>query len=144
MAVTITLYNHTKARFASGANAEGDTYRVALYSAATFDAADTTLAGITGTQLSTGNGYTAGGATVPNVSVATVDTNAARFTGDPVVWTADGGPIAASFAVLYNDTDTDDPPVAFIDFDGEESAGDGTDFRVNWNADGIVTFTAPA
>lgn len=60
--MTISLYNHTARLFASGANAEGDTYKLKLYSAATFAAADTTLAGITGTEATTGTGYTAGGA----------------------------------------------------------------------------------
>lgn len=141
MAVTIALYNHTSQRFASGANAVGDTYKVKLYTAATFDASHTTLAGVGGTEATTGTGYTAGGATLANVSVTTVTTNDAKFDADDVTWTASGGAIAASYAVIYNDTDTDDPPLAFIDFDGSQSAGDGTDFKIVWNANGIFTFT---
>lgn len=142
MAVTISLYNHTARRFADGSNAQADTYKVALYTAATFDAANTTLAGITKTEVASGSGYTTGGATLGNVLVTTVSTNGAKFDADDVTWSADGGPITASYAILYNDTDTDDPPVAFIDFDGSESAGDGTDFLIVWNANGIFTWTA--
>jgi hypothetical protein len=141
VAVTISLYNHTASRFASGANAVGDTYKVKLLSAATFDATHTTLAGTGGTEATTGTGYTAGGATLSNVAVTTVTTNDAKFDADDVTWTASGGAITASYGIIYNDTDTDDPPVAFIDFDGSQSAGDGTDFKIIWNASGIVTFT---
>jgi len=141
MAVTISLYNHTAKLFAEGGNAAADTYKVKLYASATFSAADTTLAGITGTEATTGTGYTAGGQTLANVAVTTVTTNDAKFDADDVTWTASGGSIDAAYGVIYNDTDTDDPPIAFIDFDGTQSAGDGTDFKVVWNANGIFTFT---
>lgn len=141
MAVTISLFNHTAKRFASGENAVGDTYRVKLYSSTTFDAAATTLASVTGTEASTGTGYTAGGAALTNVTVTVETTNDAKFDADDVTWTASGGPIAAAFGVIYNDTDADDPPLAYIDFDGLQSAGDGTDFKIVWNASGIFTFT---
>ncbi len=141
MAPTISLYNHTRARFASGANAVGDTYKVKLLTAATFNATHTTLAATGGTEVANGSGYTTGGATLANAAVTTVNTNEAKFDADDVTWAASGGAITASFAILYNDTDADDPPVAFIDFDGAETAGTGTDFKIIWNANGIVTFT---
>lgn len=141
MAVTISLYNHTAKLFAEGSNAAADTYKVKLFSAATFNAANTTLAGITGTEATTGTGYTAGGQSLANVAVTTVTTNDAKFDADDLTWTASGGSITASYAVLYNDTDANDPPLAFIDFDGSQSAGDGTDFKIAWNVNGIFTFT---
>lgn len=141
MAVTISLYNHTAKLFAEGSNAAADTYKVKLYSAATFDATDTTLTDVGGTEATAGTGYTAGGETLANVAVTTVTTNDAKFDADDVTWTASGGSITASYAVIYNDADTDDPPLAFIDFDGSQSAGDGTDFKIVWNANGIFTFT---
>lgn len=143
MAVTISLYNHTAAKFADGSFAVGDTYKVNLYSAFSFDAADTTKtdAESGGTQLSTANGYTQNSKTLANVAVTTVTTNDAKFDADDVTWTASSGSIAAMGALIYNDTDTNDPPVAWIDFDGTQTAGDGTDFKILWNASGIVTFT---
>ena len=140
MAVTISLYNHTAARFANGANAVGDTYKVKLLTAATFDATHATLAATGGTEASN-TGYTAGGATLANVAVTTVTTNDAKFDADDVTWTATGAALEAAYAIIYNDTDADDPPVAFIDFGGTESAGAGTDFKIVWNASGIFTFT---
>jgi hypothetical protein len=141
VAVTISLYNHTAKRFAEGTNAVGDTYKVKLLTAATFDATHTTLAATDGTEATAGTGYTAGGQALANVAVTTVTTNDAKFDADDVTWTASGGSITASYAIIYNDTDTDDPPVAFIDFDGSQSAGSGTDFIIVWNASGIFTWT---
>ena len=141
MAVTISLYNHTAARFADGSNAVGDTYKVKLLTAATFNATHTTLAATGGTEVANANGYVTGGATVAGVAVTTVTTNDAKFDADDTAWTASGGSITASYGILYNNTDTDSPPVAFIDFDGSKSAGDGTNFTIVWNASGIFTFT---
>jgi hypothetical protein len=141
VAVTISLYNHTAKLFADGSFAASDTYKVKLLTAATFDATHTTLAGTGGTEVANANGYTTGGAALTNVAVTTVTTNDAKFDADDVTWSASGGSITASFAILYNDTDANDPPVAFIDFGGSESAGDGTDFLIVWNASGIFTWT---
>lgn len=141
MAVSISLYNHTAKLFADGSNAAGDTYKVKLLSAATFDASHTTLAATAGTESTAGTGYTSGGQALSNVAVTTVTTNDAKFDADDLTWTASGGSIDASYAIIYNDTDADDPPLAFIDFDGAQSAGDGTDFKIVWNASGIFTFT---
>lgn len=141
MPATISLYNHTARRFADGSNVAGDTYKLKLLSAATFDATHTTLSETGGTEASTGTGYTAGGQSLTNVVIETVTTNDARFDADDLTWTASGGSLTASYGILYNDTDSNDPPVAFIDFGGSQSAGDGTDFKVVWNASGIVTFT---
>ena len=141
MAVSISLYNHTAKLFADGSLAVGDTYKVKLLSAATFDASHTTLAATGGTEATGGTGYTSGGQALANVAVTTVTTNDAKFDADDVTWTASGGSITASYAIIYNDTDADDPPLAFIDFDGSQSAGDGTDFKIVWNASGVFSFT---
>lgn len=142
MAVTVSIYNHTAQRFASGANASTDTYKVMLCTAATFNAADTTLAGITKTEVASGNGYTTTGASLVSVAVTTVTTNDAKFDANDVTWTVPAaGTLTASYGILYNDTDANDPPVAFIDFDGSKSATDGAIFQIIWNADGIFTFT---
>jgi hypothetical protein len=141
VAVTVSLYNHTAKRFADGSNAVGDTYKVMLCTAATFDATNTTLAGITKTEVASANGYTTGGATLANVAVNTVTTNDASFDADDASWTASGGSITASYAILYNSTDANSPPLALIDFGGSQSAGDTTDFKIVWNASGIFTFT---
>ncbi len=141
MAVTISLYNHTAKLFADGSNAAADTYKVALYTAATFDATNTTLADVSKTEVAGSFGYTTGGQALSNVAVTTITTNDAKFDADDLTWSASGGSITASYAILYNDTDANDPPIAFIDFGGSESAGTGTDFLIVWNASGIFTWT---
>jgi hypothetical protein len=144
MAITVSLYNHTRSRFGSGANAVADTYKVILCTAATFDATNTTLAAITKTEVANANGYTTGGLALTGVAVSIVSTSNAKFDADDASWSASGGSIAAAKAILFNDTDTDDPPVALIDFDGTVTAADGTNFVIRWNSNGIFTFTAPA
>jgi hypothetical protein len=141
VAVTISLYNHTARQFADGSFAAGDTYKLMLCTSATFSAADTTLAGITKTEIAGSFGYTTGGKALTGIAVTTTTTNDAKFAADDVTWSASGGSIAAAFGILYNDTDTNDPPVAFINFGGTETAGSGTDFRVIWDASGIFTWT---
>lgn len=141
MAVTISVYNHTAAKFADGSFAVGDTYKVKLLTAATFDATNTTLAATGGTEVAGANGYTTGGQALANVAVSTVTTNDAKFDADDVTWTASGGNLTASYGILFNDTDANDPPLAFIDFGGSQTAGDGTQFKIVWNASGIFTFT---
>jgi hypothetical protein len=141
MTVTVSLYNHTTQRFANGSNSVSDTYKLKLLTAATFTATHTTLAATGGTEVANGNGYTTGGQALTSVVVSTVTTNDASLDADDVTWSASGGAITASFGILYNDTDSNDPPVAFIDFGGSETAADGTSFIVVWNASGILTFT---
>lgn len=141
MAVTISLYNHTTRRFADGSNVAADTYKVKLLSAATFDPTHTTLAATGGTETASGTGYTTGGATLSNVTIATVTTNDARFDADDLIWYATGGSIVAAYAILFNSSDTDNPPIAFIDFGGSETADDGTLFKISWNANGILSWT---
>jgi hypothetical protein len=138
---TLQLYNHTAQRFASGANSSTDTYKVKLLTAATFDATNVTLAATGGTEVAGADGYTTGGATLSGVAVTTVTTNDAKFDANDVTWSATGGGITASFAIIFNDTDTDDPPVAFVDFGGSRTVNSGNDFVISWNADGIFTWT---
>jgi hypothetical protein len=139
MAVTISLYNHTAKLFADGSNAAADTYKVKLFTAATFNAAHTTETAAGGTEVANGNGYTTGGATLANVTVSTVTTNDAKFDADDVTWTASSSTLQASYARIYNATDS--TPLAFIDFGEVKSAGVGTDFLIQWDAAGIFPFT---
>lgn len=144
MAVTITPYNHTAQLIASGQVNSGDTYLINLYSAFTFDATATTKAGAeTGaTQLATQFGYTQNAKTLTTVSVTTVTTNDAKFDADDVQWTASGGSIGpATYANIYADTLTNDPPLFYIDFGQAETATDGTAFKIVWNSSGIFTLT---
>lgn len=144
MPVTISLYNHTAQKFADGSFAVGDTYKINLYSAFSFDATDTTkaLAESGGTQLATNYGYTQDNKVIASVAVNITTTNDATFDAADITWTAAGGDIGPAVgALMFNDTDANDPPVAYIDFGGGQTAVNGTDFKIIWNASGIFTFT---
>jgi hypothetical protein len=144
MAVTVTPYNHTLSRFQSGANAVGDTYKINLYSVFVFDATATTKAGAEAgaTQLSTANGYTQNDKALADVAVSIVTTNDSKFDATDPSWTASGGDIGpASYALIYNDTDVDDPPLCCIDFGEAKTANTGTPFTIIFNAAGIMTLT---
>ena len=144
MAVTVTVYNHTAARFASGANAEGDTYKMNLYTVLPANLTATTKAAAESgaTQLSTANGYTQDAKIITGVAVSIITTNDAMFDANDVSWTPSGGNIAAALGMVYNDTDTNDPPVFRVDFGGTITAVPGVDFVVQWNASGIFAITA--
>lgn|GEM_PF-2044545 len=138
MPVTVTLYNDTPRRIQAGDFVASDSYIINLYTALPANATATTktAAESGATQLSTANGYTQNTKALTNVSIATITTNDSTFTFDPVTWDASGGSIAASHALIYDDTKTNDPPVARIDFDGTVTAVNGTQFRITPDASG--------
>lgn len=144
MAVTISLYDHTAKLFANG-DVTLSTLKVQLLSAsASFTASHTALTSVnnSGAYEVDGNGWTTGGETLANVAVTVTGTNDAKLDADDVSVTATGGSVGpASYAVIYDDTDASDAPLAFIDFDGAQEAGVGTDFKITWNANGIITWT---
>ena len=140
MPVTVTYYNHTSQKIQSGTFPPSDTYVVNLYTTLPFNATATTktAAESGATQLSTANGYTQNSKALAGVNVATVTTNDSRLISDPVEWDATGSGIAADYALIYSDTQTNDPPYAHIDFGGTVTAVAGTKFRITPNAGGIT------
>lgn len=79
-----------------------ETFKIALSNTAPDAAANEIIGDIT--QISATNGYTAGGATVPSVSVSQTG-GVATIIGDAVTWTATGGSLPAlRYAVLYDST----------------------------------------
>lgn len=132
MPVTVTLYNHTPRKMQAGEFPASDSYVVNLYTVLPANATATTKAQAESgaTQVATGNGYTQNAKTLTNVAISTITTNDSTFTFDPVVWDASGGSIAADGALVYSDTQTNDPPLARIDFGGTVTAASGTQFRI--------------
>jgi hypothetical protein len=95
------------------------------------------------TEISAGNGYTAGG-TATTISV-TRSSGTTKVVGTDVVFTASGGTIGPfRYAVLYDDTPTSpaDPLVAFWDYGSSVTLNSGETFTVDFDAtNGIFQLT---
>lgn len=145
MAVTISRYNHT-AKLLLNKEITLTTLKIMLLNnSASFTAANTTLNQVanSGAYQVSGNGWTAGGITLTSVAVTTVATNGAMLDAADVSVTATGGDIGPAYkAVIYDDSLSGDSPLWFIDFDGAQTAGSGTDFKININANGIARITS--
>lgn len=93
---------------------------------------------------SSDTGYDAGGYELENVTW-TADGRVMTFDADDVTWAS--STIDAGYAVLYDDTPSDDADkklLTLVDFEGEESSEDG-DFSIEWDASGIFQIdTDPA
>lgn len=88
-------------------------------------------ADVSASELATAYGYTAGGATLGSVAVAQDDTgNKGKVTWANPSWTATGGNLVASGAIIYDDTVAGDPIVGYIDFAGDQTTYDGGVFTV--------------
>jgi len=141
MAVSAQVYNHLLSEITAPTptiDLSADSLNVTLHtSSLTIDATDTTFTDVSGSEIAGGNGYTVGGQTITNQSfsrsggILTLD-------GDDIQWDASGGDIGpASYAVI-RDTTASDKLVAVVDFDGSQTAGDGTPFKITWSSDGIL------
>lgn len=146
MAVTLSFYDQFMEYVGDGGiDLDTDTFKIELYNSThTFTQANNDRADISTNALATGNGYTNPGKNLTSVtwvSAAAVQTwDAADNT-----WTASGGSIGpARHAVIYSDTSTvpaADLLMCNIDFGVDETAGDGTDFKITFNASGLFTIS---
>lgn len=141
MAVTVSLYNQYSRDVQNGSHIAGNTYKVALLNASgTFNAANTVWSDVSANEVS-GNGWAAGGETLENVAITTVTTNDSKFDADDISVAATGGAIGpAENAVIYDASDAGSL-MAHISFGEAKTADVGTDFKITWNAGGILTGT---
>lgn len=108
-------------------------FKVAL-SNGTPSASHATLSAIT--ELSTANGYTAGGATT-TIGGTTQSSGTITITAsDPAAWTASGAGITFRYAALYNDTPTSpaDPLVAYWDNGSSTTVTSGNTLQIDFGA----------
>jgi hypothetical protein len=144
MAVTAVLYDHAVKKIIDGEFPDSDTFRVNLYSAFTPNVTHTTLAAVEGaaTQLSTANGYTQNTKALASPAYSITGTNDGKFDAEDITWTATTGAIgAATHALIYDDTQANDPPLMYIAFGTGKTADPGTDFKITWATGGIIRFT---
>lgn len=90
------------------------------------------------TEISAGNGYSAGGTTA-SISASAQTGGTYKLTLTDVVFTASGGSIGPfRYTTLYNDTPTSpaDPLILFWDYGSSITLADGETFT--WDADGTA------
>lgn len=115
------------------AGSGADTLKVCLTNTAPNAATHAVRADIT--EISGGNGYTSGGASVANVGSESSGT--VTVVGTDVTFTASGGSIGPfRYAVLYNDTPTSpaDPLIAWWDYGSSITLADGESFTVDFGS----------
>lgn len=95
------------------------------------------------TEISAGNGYTAGGNTAAFVSGDQISGVYKLVLADPATWTAVGGTIGPfRYAVFYNDTPTSpaDPLIGWWDYGSAITLQVGETFTVDLDAtNGVLT-----
>ena len=112
-------------------NLGSDTLKVMLTNSAP-SAANTVKANIT--EISAGNGYTAGGTQAAISSSAQISGTYKLVLAD-VVFTASGGSIGPfRYVVLYNDTATNDELIAYADYGSAVTLANGETFTVDFDA----------
>jgi hypothetical protein len=135
MAVSVVWYNRGKYRQARGEfSLHSDTLKMILMDNTYTPNIDTdhAYADISAKELSTGNGYTAGGQALTTVVVTEDDVNNwTQLTCDDVLWTASGGSIGPTqYIPLYNDTESNDSLIGYIDLGSEHTVSDGGPFSI--------------
>jgi hypothetical protein len=112
-------------------NLGSDTLKVALTNTAPV-ATNTVLTDIT--QISSGNGYTTGGATV-SITSSTQTSGTYKLVLADVVFTATGSMGPFRYAVLYNDTPTSpaDPLIGWYDYGSSITLGLNETFTLDFD-----------
>jgi hypothetical protein len=111
-------------------NFSSHTFKVAL-SNGTPSAAHTTLSAIT--ELSTANGYTAGGVAT-TIGVSETSGTVTVTATDPTAWTASGAGITFRYAALYNDTSASDNLVAYWDNGSSTTVTSGNTLQIDFGS----------
>jgi len=93
------------------------------------------------TELAAGNGYTAGGNTAAVSASSQTSGTYKLVLADPTTWTAAGGTIGPfRYAVLYNDTASNDELIAWWDYGASLTLNAGETFTVDFDAStGVLT-----
>lgn len=145
--VAFTLFNLAKKKLGAGTIIlNSHTFKVALCTSsqsitAAFvgSSTDCRYADLTA-ELSTANGYTAGGATLGSVTW-NESSGTVTFDAADVAWTLTSTGITYKYQVVYDNTSTNKDLLGYVDVDGSggsisPTAGTHT---IVWNASGIFT-----
>lgn len=121
-------------------NLDTDTFVVRLYASTSNLAATSDDASALTNELSTANGYTAGGYTV--TPGWTRSSGTCTFDISDPTWTASGGSIVARFAAIVDTTATPDRVVAYCTLDStpaDVTTTTGNTLTISINASGVFT-----
>jgi len=132
MPTLIKFYSFVEAIHEKKHNLGSDTLKVLLTNTAP-SLSNTQKSDISG-ELSTANGYTAGGATVTITSSAQ-SSGLYTLIATDVTWTASGGSIGPfRYAVFYNDTATNDELIGYLDYGYSVTVASGQTFTLDFDA----------
>jgi hypothetical protein len=132
MATLTKFYSFVEAIHEKKHNLGSDTLKVLLTNTAP-SLSNTVKADISG-ELSTANGYTAGGETI-TVTSSAQSSGLYTLIASDVTWTASGGSIGPfRYAVLYNDTASNDELIGYIDYGYSVTVASGQTFTIDFDA----------
>lgn len=141
MAVTAHLYPIGIQKLVQG-SLDLDTHvlKVALLNnTPTFDLAHDEFADVSANEVAASGGYIAGGKALTTPAVSIISGNTVKLDFDDVTWGS--STITAYKAVIYDDTASGDPLIAFIDFGGAQTSTAGT-FTLTFDANGLLNIQA--
>lgn len=138
MATFNKFYSFTEALAEKVHNLGSDTLKVLLTNTAPV-ATNTQKSDLT--EISAGNGYTAGGNTASLTSSSQTTGTYKLVLGDPTAWTASGGTIGPfRYAVLYNSTATNSELIGWWDYGSAITLAAGESFAVDFDlTTGVLT-----
>ena len=126
MASFVKYYKGVEA-LVEGINAGSDAWKVALSNRAPVVATDATLADAT--EISAGNGYTAGGNAATTTSSTQTSGTYKLILSSPNTWTATGGSVGPfRYAILYDSTTNN--LIGYWDYGASITLADGESFSV--------------
>lgn len=130
MASFVKFHSFVEALAEKVHNLGSDTLKVALTNTAPTASSNTQLSDIT--QISNGNGYTTGGSQATQSSSAQTSGTYKLVLGD-VTFTATGSMGPFRYAVLYNDTATNDELIGYYDYGSSITLASGETFTVDFD-----------
>lgn len=142
----VTVFDEAKAYMIDGGWEAADDIKVAICDNTTAPVAGATGPGIVGattsyTEVGTGGSYTAGGTSIGSLGTCVTESGG-TMTFDSATnptWAQNASnDTDAYWAIIYNDTQTGDPAIAFVELGGPVDMSAGA-LTVTWNASGVFT-----